>query len=263
MLAKSLKAKLANDELVLGLTLTNHCWPGYLEIIKSSGYDFVWLDCEHSPFTLQQVEEACRVARILQLPVVLRPEACSFHLISRYIDMGPSGILLPHVEDIEQIKTLEQASYLPPKGLRSPGGPCLAWLQDRGRESWNEYERHFLRMIQIESAAAINALPDLLQSDCVDAVMLGPYDLSVSLDHTAQLDSPVVVEAIENVLNICRRHRKPCGMVVGSSEQARCWIDRGFRFVTCGEVVNLLRDQLQSMHDNLRSLKLTGGINDE
>lgn len=58
MLAKSLKAKFTNDELVLGLTLTNHCWPGYLEIIKSSGYDFVWLDCEHSPFTLQQVEEA-------------------------------------------------------------------------------------------------------------------------------------------------------------------------------------------------------------
>ncbi|NIA07942.1 MAG: hypothetical protein GWP14_09990 [Actinobacteria bacterium] len=259
MLAKNLKTKLANRQLCLGALMIYHCWPGYLEIIKRSGYDLVWLCCEHSAFTLQQVDEMCRVARLLDLPLILRAETANYHLIRRYMDAGPSGIIIPYVERAEQIDILRQASYLPPKGTRSPGGQSVSWITEHNRASWDEYEKDFFRMIQVESIAGIKALPDLLKrDDFIDAVMVGPYDLAVSLGQTVMdSDSPVVSEAIEKVMNICRKHNKPCGMVVGNIDQARFWMERGFCFIICGELVNILADSVKSFHDGVRSVGQT------
>jgi len=257
MLARTLKDKLADGQQVLGLTVGIECWPGCLEDIAASGYDFIWLDCEHSALTLPQVQALCHEARILNLPAILRPEAALFHLIVRYLDLGPSGILLPYVERMEQIEILEQATYLPPRGKRSPGGPCMAWLNVPNRQSIDEYERDCFRMIQVESIAGIEILPELLTADCLDAVMLGPNDLTVSLGCAFQRDEPIVVEAIEKVLGICSEHGMPCGMVCNSLQEARFWSDRGFRFMICGDIVRVATGSFKALHDSVRKFDRT------
>lgn len=257
MLARTVKDKLTDGQQVLGLTIGIEGWPGCLEDIQASGYDFIWLDCEHSALTLQQVEALCREARILGLPAILRPEAAVFHLIVRYMDLGPSGILLPFVERMEQIEILEQATYLPPRGNRSPGGPSMAWINTPDCQSMDAYERDYLRMIQIETVAGIEALPELLTADCLDAVMLGPNDLTMSLGCPFQREAPIVIEAIEKVLNICNQHGTPCGMVCASLPEARFWSDRGFRFMICGDVARLAAGSFKTLHDTVRGFGQT------
>ncbi len=150
MLASALKKKLDGDDIVVGTFLTFNFWAGHLEIQKKLGMDFVALDLEHGSADLKTTEELCRTARLLDLPLIVRPEACLYHLLRKYADMGPSGFLLPWVDRAEQIQTLRDAVFCHPRGRRGPGGPAvfgassLIWAagrRSRTTHSWPSRSR--------------------------------------------------------------------------------------------------------------------------
>jgi 4-hydroxy-2-oxoheptanedioate aldolase len=125
MRTRHLKQKLARRELVVGTLMTLDFWPGYLEIYKSAGLDCVVLDMEHGSASPSVAEELCRIARLIDLPLILRPEASLYHLLRKYLDMGPAGFMIPRVEREEQVQILQEAAFCPPKGRRGPGGPAI------------------------------------------------------------------------------------------------------------------------------------------
>src|SRR5512147_2950804 len=104
MLGEQLKARVRQRTLTLGPFLTNDFWPGYLEIFQKEEMDFAVIDCEHSSASLRDVEELCRTARLLDFPVLIRPESCIYHLVRKYLDMGPAGLMLPWMETAAQME---------------------------------------------------------------------------------------------------------------------------------------------------------------
>jgi len=257
MFASSLKAKVRQNQVTLGSLLTVDFWPGYLEIFKSEGLDFVILDMEHSAASLHEAEELCRTARLLELPLLIRPEFTLYHVLRKYLDMGPAGFMVPWTERQEQIEALRDAVFLPPKGKRGPGGPSLLANRSLDREGWDEIESAFFLMPQFESPAGIRNMEALISHDWIDATMLGPYDLSLNLGRWGQTDHPDVVQAIDQVRTESLKFGKPCGMVIGTVEQAKFWIDRGFHLFICCEVSSMVRYQCRSLVQGIRTLRRT------
>ncbi|MBI3962897.1 MAG: hypothetical protein HY335_09105 [Deinococcus sp.] len=259
MLAAALKARLQEKQLTLGPIMTFDFWPGYLEIFKQVGMHFALLDMEHGSADLKAAEELCRTARLLNFPLILRPEASVYHLIRKYLDMGPSGIMTPWTERQEQVDALHDAVFTPPRGRRGPGGPAIFHNRSLDRQGWDEVEENLFLMPQIESPSGLASMETLLAPDWIDAVMLGPYDLSVNLGHAGQMDHPEVVAAIEQVHAKAAKLRKPCGMVVGTPEQAKFWIERGFYFFLCSEVSVMVRTQAKWLLERIQELLAGGG----
>ena len=257
MLASSLKARLCEKKLTIGIFMTFDFWPGYLEIFKAEGMHFAVLDMEHGSASLRTAEEFCRTARLLDFPLLIRPEASVYHLLRRYLDMGPSGFMIPWTESQEQVEVLRDASFLPPKGRRGPGGPSIQANRSLDRAGWDEIEENLFMMLQIETPAGVKNLPSLLAHDWVDATMLGPYDLSLNLNRCGQCDHPEVVAAIQEVHSRSTQLGKPCGMVVGTVDQAKFWIDRGFTFLITGEVSYYVRQQSRTMVQGFQKIFAT------
>lgn len=252
MLASSLKDKLNKGELIVGPTMTFDFWAGYLEIYKKAGMDYVVVDFEHGSGGLSVLEEMCRTARLLDLPLILRPEASVYHLLRKYLDMGPAGFLIPWTEREEQVRTVHEAIYCPPRGRRGPGGPSVFGAASWDRAGWDEVEKNLFVMLQIETPKGIEAMKDLASRDWVDAIMVGPYDLALHLGHCGELNHPEVVSAITRILDEANQIRKPCGLPVGSIEQARFWRERGCHFFLYSETALMVRAMAERFLKEMR-----------
>jgi 4-hydroxy-2-oxoheptanedioate aldolase len=251
--ATELKARLRRGDLTLGPMMSFDFWPGYLEIFKAEGMDFVFLDLEHSAASLRDVEEICRVGRLIGLPVLLRPEASVYHLIRKYVDMGPAGLILPWTEQAAQLDAVQDGLFLPPKGKRGPGGPAIFANRGLDRAAWDEVEESLCVVMQIESPRGLANLAELGARDWVDAVMVGPYDLSLNLGRHGQMDHPEVIEAIDGIHRGAQALGKPCGMVIGMPEQAAFWRARGFHFLVTGEVSGMVRQRTRQFVETVRA----------
>lgn len=253
MLASTLKAKLAARELTIGTWMTFDFWPGYLEIYKRAGLDCVILDMEHGSASLRDAEELCRTARLLDLPLILRAEASVYHVLRKYADMGPAGFMIPWVDREEQVRTLQEAIFCAPKGRRGPGGPCVFGAPSLDRAGWEAIENNFCVMLQVETPAGIEAMKTIMAREWIDAVVLGPYDLSLNLGHCGEMDHPVVVQAITRVVEQAKEIGKPCGMPVGTLEEARFWRERGCTLFLYSEVTGMVQAQVEQFLQAMRT----------
>jgi len=252
MLASRLKEKLKTPQPTIGPMMTFDFWAGYLEIYKKAGMDFVLVDLEHGSAGLGKLEELCRTARLLDLPLIVRPEATIHHLLRKYLDMGPSGFMVPWTESDEQVETLRGAMFTPPRGRRGPGGPSIYGAPTLDRAGWDEVEKNLFAMVQIESPRGIEQMGTFAAHDFIDAVMLGPYDLSLHLDHCWDWDHPELVSAITGVIQQASTMGKPCGMPVGNLEQARFWQQRGCHFFLYSEATQMARVAAESFVKEMR-----------
>lgn len=251
LLASALKQRVSQREFTIGPFLTNDYWPGYLEIFQNSGMHYAVLDLEHGSCGLRQAEELCRTARLLKFPLLIRPEACVFHVIKKYLDMGAAGLVIPWTETEEQIGILRDAVFTPPKGRRGPGGPSIEHNRSLDRAGWDEIEAGLFVMIQIESPQGLARVETLAKEPWIDAVMLGPYDLSLNLGLWGQLGHPELVKAIEQVRDGATAAGKPCGMVMGRPEQARFWRDDGFPLLLLPDPSSMVRQHLRWFVDEM------------
>lgn len=133
---RKLKQRIIARELVLGMLITDHVWPGLIELCHGAGLDYVIVDQEHGPHSDQEVADACQIGRLLGFPVLARPRLTDELSLRRLIDMGPSGLLLPCVESREHLDRTCQVLQMPPRGTRRPGGPGNAWVKDYRCETW-------------------------------------------------------------------------------------------------------------------------------
>ncbi len=173
-------------------------WP---MIVGKLGLDFVFIDTEHIALDRSQLSWMCRAYAAMGLAPIVRvpsPEANHMHIA---IDAGAAGVIVPYVESVEVVRQLVAAvKYKPLKGEKlasiMAGGSCDAGLQDylqRGNVGR-------AAIVNIESVAALDALDDILDVPGVDALLVGPHDLSCSLDVPEQWTDPTFLEAIDTII---------------------------------------------------------------
>jgi 2-keto-3-deoxy-L-rhamnonate aldolase RhmA len=253
MLASTLKEKVAGGQEVVGVMMGLSFWPGYLEICKKEGLDLVVLDLEHGALEAPRVEELCRTARLLDLPLLIRPQSCAADLVKRCVDIGAAGLMAPWVESAEQLDSLFNALYSPPRGRHGMGGPGIMAVDGIRSADWARLEDNLFVICQIETPPGLQFAPQVAACDWVDALMVGPYDLACTMGLTDQyLKSPRHLRAIEQVREAAHAHLTCAGMVTGTGEEARAWFDRGFDLILIGDLVGHLA---QGLSQNLQTAR--------
>jgi 2-keto-3-deoxy-L-rhamnonate aldolase RhmA len=246
MLASSLKGKLQRGDQALGMLMTLDFWPGYLEICQREGIDFVVLDLEHGQVDRSQGEQLCRTARLLDLPLLVRPPSCAMEPIKQALDMGAGGLMVPWVETQEQLDTLRAAAFCPPRGRHGMGGPAIMAVSGTSAADWRRLEDSQFLMCQIETPLGLEFAATAASQSWLDALMVGPYDLAHTMGLVDQyLQAPAHLEAIQRVCAAAHVGQRWAGMVTGTGEDARRWFDAGFDLVIIGAVVSHFTQGLQ------------------
>jgi 2-keto-3-deoxy-L-rhamnonate aldolase RhmA len=201
-----------------------------LELLAAAGFEFVVVDMEHSPLTLDFAYQAIVVAQGLDLAVLVRvPDRSGSHL-QRLLDAGADGILVPQVASAAEARRSVEQMVFSPAGRRGMGSTSRAgrW----GLATTADYlatSDRVVRAIQVEDAAAFDELDAILDTPGLTAVFLGMGDLSLSSGLPAS--SPELQELMDRLLAAAAARQLPCGTAVGDAGAAVAAARRGFSFV--------------------------------
>jgi len=227
------KKRLASDKALIGTMFLEVASPGTCRMIKQAGYDFVIFDTEHSWYGVETVAQFIRSARDIGLLVIVRAPAFQGHWLARYLDIGADGLVCPHVDNAEQAADIIRQTKYAPVGERGMANGIAHddYLAGPMVEFTTAANEDILIVMQLETAAGHQNRDAILQTPGVDAVFIGPNDLSLSMGYPGQLDHPQVVQAMEDIFASARAHGVAPGMHGFSVPITQNWLDKGARFV--------------------------------
>ena len=213
--------------------------------------DWLFIDLEHSTMDagiaqaiLQAV--AGRVECLLRVP--LNDEVW----IKKALDTGTTGIIVPQVNTAEEAKRAVRYSRYPPQGSRSVG---LARAQGYGAKLSNYLNRandEVTVIIQAEDSLAVQNIEALVAVEGIDAILVGPYDLSNSMGLTGQVEHPDVLAAIELVRQVCQVHSMPLGIFSTNVERAAGFLTQGFNLLAVSTDALLVSQSVKEIISKLQ-----------
>jgi len=229
---QSIKERLKKGEFVVGPFMKSRD-PAMVEIVGLAGFDFAILDMEHSALSIESVEDLIRMAQVRGIDSIVRVPEISESAISRPLDAGASGVLVPHVDTRKQAEDVVFLSKFSPLGER--GMDVYARAADYSRLAKDIYlkqaNKQTLLIIQIEGKKGVENLDDILMVKGLDAIFVGPYDLSQSLGVPGEIDHPRVIEKIKEVVGKVKKAGLSLGIYVDDVKTAKRWIDLGVQFI--------------------------------
>jgi 2-keto-3-deoxy-L-rhamnonate aldolase RhmA len=209
----TLKQKIKAGKHVVGTMLCMTTSPNIVWVLKNLGFDFIFIDCEHGTYTMQEVSNIVSLCRALELGVIVRIPEPQRQFIQKYGDMGIDGIMLPMVEEVEQLEAANEFARYIPLGHR---GMSLAATVDYKpvtdlREVISKINEDFIILAQIESQRGVENIENLLAVEGVDGIFFGVYDMSISYGKPGEIYHPMFREKIQSVLEAAKRHSKILG----------------------------------------------------
>ncbi len=249
------KAILAEGGVAVGIA---HAQLPVMEVARmygAAGLDWVFLDSEHSPFSSDTLHGLIQAYRETEVTVVVRVCDFQYDLVTRALDSGAEGIILPRSEDPEQLARAVQWAQFPPDGQRGFGlGPShIGYRQATFDEITAHCNRETLLIAQVETVPSLERVDELAAVDGLDALLVGPADLSIALGVGGDWHHPRLVDAISRVVEACGRHRRWPAIQVRDGELADFWISRGMKLIGCSSEALLLWDAVQGLSKRLRS----------
>jgi 2-dehydro-3-deoxyglucarate aldolase/4-hydroxy-2-oxoheptanedioate aldolase len=211
-------------------------------LLAAAGFHWAFIDTEHGNFDLETVNDICRVSNLAGLCPLVRVADLQYSLVARALDNGAQGVIFPRIEDPKLLETALSWTKFPPQGVRGYGlmAPHLDYEQHAFSEVIDHVNANTLTVLQIESRRAVEARDEILSVPGIDAVMIGPADLSISMGVPGDFQHPMMVEAMEAVRDTCERYGIAPGTQTRSVPQARFWKERGMRFLGCGSEIGFL-----------------------
>ena len=182
--------------------------PSIAEIMGHAGYDWVAVDMEHGSIGVHQLPDLFRALELGgTLPLVRiaqgHPKDCK-----EALDAGAAGVIVPMIESAAQLIAARDACRWPPAGIRGVGF-SRANLFGKHFEAYREESQAPMLVAMIEHVNAVDSLRDILNVEGLDAVLIGPYDLSASMGLTAQFDHPEFCEKLDSWRQIFWQHSDP------------------------------------------------------
>ena len=240
--ASHIREKMARGEVVIG-GHTFYLDPAITEALGYHGFEFVWIDAEHSAFDHASILQHIMAASSAGTASIVRVAWNDPVRVKPILEMGPDGIIFPMVCTKAEAEAAVAACMYPPKGVRG-FGPRRA--NRYGAVDMKEYlsdpAKSFLRIIQIEHVDAVANLKDILSVEGVDLPLVGPNDLAASAGHLGDTSHPQVRSLCQEVIRICREENRPFGVSLGAEDREgiQWWIDQGASFVGCGDDISFI-----------------------
>ena len=242
MRINKVKKALAVGKVQLGCAFAQFRSPEVARILATAGFNWTYLDTEHGDFDIETVQDICRAATDTGLCPIVRVADLQYSLIARALDNGAMGIIFPRVESPELLEKAISWMKFPPVGVRGFGlTPTHVEYEAVTIPQIAEHvNANTLVVLQIETVLAVERRDELLSVPGIDAVMIGPVDLSISLGVPGDFFNPKMVEAMEKVRNSCVKHGVAPGAQTRTLELAKFWKERGMRFLGCGAETGML-----------------------
>jgi len=238
------KHALERGETVFGSMVSGWSSSAIAQILANAGFDFVFIDTEHADFNMETVSAIIRMARQVGIAPFVRVANHEYSSISRPLDAGAQGIMVPHVETRGQVEAIVAAAKYPPEGRR--GCSVSTGHTDFNSVDLPAFLEHAnaqtLVIIQIECEAAVESIEGLVSVPGVDVAMIGPNDLSVSLGVPGDIEGRTVVTAIDRVIEACAKYGVAVGIHSGNMELLRFWMRKGMKMLAYSTDVAMLRN---------------------
>lgn len=257
------KERIKKGEILLGghIFLPNSAMA---EAMASFGYEYIWIDGEHGSFDKEEMLNhivAINSAGSGAFVRVVAGEAC---FIKPVAEMGPDGIIFPMICTAEEARRAVDACIYPPGGKRG-FGPRRAnrYGLINDKEYLDSIDKALVKVIQIEHKSGVENIDDILKVKGIDGIVIGPYDLSGSLDLLGQLKHPAVLDCCKKVIASCKAHCIPCGTSIGSGddEYINFWLDQNINFIFCGDDIGFVKTGTESVIKKVKNaIELSGNL---
>jgi len=250
-----LKRALARGESVLGTFVFEYGSPAAPRILKAAGWDYLLIDTEHASFGIETVASMLHVSAAIGLPALVRVPETQRSLLSRPLDAGALGLMIPRVESRPQAEEIVRFTKYPPLGDRgmAPATAHTGYRGVSGTQLIREANTELLLVMQIETRAGLENLDTILPTPGLDVALLGPFDLSTSLGIPGELSHPRMAEATRTFLRGCKRHGVIPGIWAASIPDAKRWMREGVRFLTYSADFVMVMERSQQVIAALRS----------
>jgi len=229
------KAKLLAGGTVFGC-FVRYPEPGIVEVLGHCGWDFILFDGEHGTIEPRDCEQLVRAAELRGVTPLVRVPTNLPPVILRYLDTGAQGAQVPMINSPGEAEAAVRAVKYQPRGAR---GLAAVRAADYGQtQSFRDYtaaaNAETLVVAQVETAAAVEQLAEILRVPDIDVIFIGPTDLSHSLGAPGDLQHPRVRETLDRIVAAVTASDKALGILVGNAEAARQWQERGARYLVVG-----------------------------
>lgn len=255
MRANHVKQKVRTGGVSIGTFVFEFNTTGIGRLAAQAGAEFAVYDMEHTGWSVETIRMLVATTRSTDMIPLVRIPVAEYHFIARVLDMGAMGIMAPMVESAAQAARLVASAKYPPLGRRGAaftiahddyaGGDIVEKIGAANSES--------LLIAQIETATGVRNVEEIAAVEGIDVLWIGHFDLSNSLGIPGQFDHPQFLEAVNQVLEACRRYGKTPGFMAGDIAAGRKLLDQGFRMLAYGGDLWLYQVALQEGIAALRS----------
>jgi 2-dehydro-3-deoxyglucarate aldolase/4-hydroxy-2-oxoheptanedioate aldolase len=250
----NLKLKLKNGDLAVGTMISEIRNPNLAYLLAQCGFDFFVIDNEHGSYSPETISNMIAAARGADVLTIVRIPEIRRETILKPLDCGAAGLLVPQVNTAHQVKEIMTHAKYPPLGNRGVAlsRPHSLYARPNADQYLEQANEDTFIAVQAESPEAIQNLESIAAAPGVDAIFVGPADLSVSLGIPGQVTHPDEIQAIDRVVEVCQKHGISPGIHMSNLEMLSAWIKKGMRFVTFSSDVDMLA---RSAADSLVQLK--------
>lgn len=247
-----LRQRLKQGDLLLGQLVLEFFTPGLGPVLDACGLDFVIFDMEHGRCDIGMLEQMIASCRGSQIVPMVRVPDLNFAPLSRVLDLGARGVMVPRVETRQQAEAIVSALKYAPQGKR---GVALGIAHDlyraAGAEFFAQSNEDIPIILQVETVKAFENLDAIVSTPGVDVVWIGHYDLTVSMGIPAQFDHPRLLQAMDDLVATCRKHGVAPGFLPPTQESAAYWISKGFRMISLGSDIGVFLDGIRRFKTHL------------
>jgi 4-hydroxy-2-oxoheptanedioate aldolase len=225
-----------------------------VEALSHSTYDWMLIDAEHAPISLDTLHAQLQAATSGALEVVVRPPECQQTLVKRLLDLGVQNFMFPMIDTAEQALAAVSFTRYPPYGVRGIAGATRASKYGRIDQYLQTAHTQVAVVVQLESKLAIENAQAIASVEGVNACFIGPNDLAASLGYPGELKHPDVLSAIDAAIHAVKRAGKCVGMLCSSYEDAAHFHAKGVRLIACGSDARLLTRAADAMGSKLKTI---------
>ncbi len=211
-----------------------------VEVLAGAGFDWLVLDCEHSPNELPMVLSQLQAAAGGTAHPIVRPPWNDAVRIKGFLDAGVQTLLVPYVQNEAEARRAVAATRYPPRGVRGFASATRASRFGRVKDYHTRCEEEICVLVQVETRAALGNLEAIAHVEGVDGVFIGPGDLSADLGHLGNAAHPEVQAVIEDAIGRIKAAGSIPGTLTGDETLARRYIELGCLFTGVGADVGIL-----------------------
>ncbi len=254
MMKNTLRAKIVKGEAALGVFVPFPS-PDVVEMCGYLGFDFVLLDAEHGPMSVESAAHLLRAAECAGIVPIVTVPSHSPQTIGRYLDIGALGLQVPQVNDRNEAEAIVRAVKYHPRGLRGMArmragayglvGSLADYMEQANKET--------MVIASIENIEGIKHLPNIIDTEGIDIFLVGPHDLSQSMGVPGQIGTPLVKSAIDTIVTQVRGAGRAVGIYAPDAASARAYIAKGAQYIITGSGSLLARAAKDYLKDVRRA----------